>query len=99
MSRVRKSISTGSNEDAARTKIMPATKPSPPSTDFNFNSSTRPSIIRKTLREMPKFKVADHERIGSIVPEYMHYGVITEVIPNNDGLEWATEYEVRFSTP
>jgi hypothetical protein len=35
---------------------------------------------------MPKFAVGDHvERIGSLVPEYMRSGVITRVIPNDQG--------------
>ena len=46
---------------------------------------------------MPKFKVGDKViRIGSLVPSYMSHGEILKVIPNKDGLEWATEYEVRF---
>jgi hypothetical protein len=48
---------------------------------------------------MAKFKVGDKvEPIGPLVPEYMHHGIITAVIPNKYGVEWATEYEVRFST-
>jgi hypothetical protein len=48
---------------------------------------------------MPRFKVGDKvERVGPLIPDYMHYGVITKVTPNKDGLEWATEYEVKFST-
>ena len=48
--------------------------------------------------DMPKFKVGDNvERIGSLIPDYMRHGIITKVIPNKDGLEWATEYEVRFT--
>jgi hypothetical protein len=35
---------------------------------------------------MPKFKVGDHvERIGSLVPEYMRSGIVTRVIPNQQG--------------
>jgi hypothetical protein len=46
---------------------------------------------------MPKFKVGDRvERIGSLVPEYMRNGTIARVIPNADGLELFTEYEVNF---
>jgi hypothetical protein len=46
---------------------------------------------------MPKFKVGDHvERIGLLVPDYMKNGVITRVIPNANGLDWFTEYEVNF---
>jgi hypothetical protein len=44
-----------------------------------------------------KFKVGDHvERIGSLVPQYMRSGVVTRVIPNKDGLDLFTEYEVNF---
>ena len=47
---------------------------------------------------MAAFKVGDHvERIGSLVPIYMRHGVVLRVIPNNEGLEWATEYEVDFT--
>jgi hypothetical protein len=47
---------------------------------------------------MPKFKVGDTvERIGPLIPDYMRNGVITKVLPNRDGIEWLTEYEVRFS--
>jgi len=46
---------------------------------------------------MPKFKIDDLvERIGPLVPEYMKRGIVTAVIPNKDGMEWATEYEVQF---
>jgi len=46
---------------------------------------------------MPKFAVGDYvERIGSLVPEYMRSGVITRVIPNDQGLELFNEYEVNF---
>ena len=46
---------------------------------------------------MAKFKVGDRvERIGSLVPEYMRKGIIVRVIPNADGLELFTEYEVNF---
>jgi hypothetical protein len=48
---------------------------------------------------MPKFKVGDEvERIGSLVPEYMRRGVITKIIPNKDGMDSFTEYEVNFSS-
>jgi hypothetical protein len=44
-----------------------------------------------------KFKVGDYvERIGSLVPDYMRSGVVTRVIPNKDGLDLFTEYEVNF---
>jgi hypothetical protein len=46
---------------------------------------------------MPKFKVGDQvERIGSLVPPYMRSGIVTKVIPNKDGMDWFTEYEVNF---
>jgi hypothetical protein len=46
---------------------------------------------------MAKFAVGDHvERIGSLVPEYMHNGVIIRVIPNDQGLDLFNEYEVNF---
>jgi hypothetical protein len=46
---------------------------------------------------MPKFKVGDRvERIGSLVPEYMRSGVVVRVIPNEQGQDWFTEYEVDF---
>jgi hypothetical protein len=46
---------------------------------------------------MPKFKVGDQvERIGALVPQYMRDGVVTQVIPNQDGMDWFTEYEVNF---
>jgi hypothetical protein len=47
---------------------------------------------------MAKFKVGDCvERIGSLVPVYMREGVVTCVIPNPQGIEWFTEYEVNFN--
>jgi hypothetical protein len=46
---------------------------------------------------MLKFKVGDRvERIGLFVAEYMRSGVITRVIPNNQGVELFNEYEVNF---
>ena len=46
---------------------------------------------------MPKFKVGDHvERVGSLVPEYMKSGVITRVIPNDQGQDLFNEYAVNF---
>ena len=46
---------------------------------------------------MPKFAVGDYvERIGSLVPEYMRRGVISRVIPNDQGLNLFNEYEVNF---
>ena len=48
---------------------------------------------------MPRFKVGDRvERIGSLVPEYMKTGRVTLVIPNQNGLDWFTEYEVDFGS-
>jgi len=46
---------------------------------------------------MPSFNVGDRvERIGVLVPIWMKIGIITKVIPNEHGIEWATQYEVRF---
>jgi hypothetical protein len=46
---------------------------------------------------MPRFKVGDHvERIGPLIPQYVRSGVVTRIIPNKDGLDWFTEYEVNF---
>jgi hypothetical protein len=46
---------------------------------------------------MTPFKVGDRvERIGPLVPAWMKYGVITKVIPDKHGIEWATQYEVEF---
>jgi hypothetical protein len=43
------------------------------------------------------FKVGDDvERIGSLVPPYMKCGTVIRLIPNRDGIEWFTEYEVNF---
>jgi hypothetical protein len=48
---------------------------------------------------MPKFKVGDRvERIGTLVPTYMKNGIITQVIPNEYGIEWFTQYEVNFGS-
>ena len=48
---------------------------------------------------MPKFQIGDRvERVGSLIPIYMRSGTITQVIPNKDGLDWFTEYEVDFNT-
>ena len=46
---------------------------------------------------MPLFKVGDYvERIGTLVPEYMKFGRIVRVIPQNDLPEHLNEYEVDF---
>ena len=46
---------------------------------------------------MPSFKVGDRvERVGPLAPVWMKAGIVTKVIPNKDGVEWATEYEVEF---
>jgi hypothetical protein len=46
---------------------------------------------------MPQFKTGDHvERIGVLVPQYMRTGVVTKIIPNQNGLDQFTEYEVDF---
>jgi hypothetical protein len=47
---------------------------------------------------MPKFAVGDHvERVGVLAPEYMRYGTIIRVTPNNVGEYLFYEYEVAFS--
>ena len=44
------------------------------------------------------FKVGDEvERVGALVPPYMRSGVVIRVIPNKDGVDWFTEYEVTFN--
>ena len=46
---------------------------------------------------MPKFMVGDKvERFGCLVPEYLPSGTVTQVIPNEDEIEWCTQYEVNF---
>jgi len=46
---------------------------------------------------MPLFRVGDRvERIGVLGPQWMKVGIITRVIPNEYGIESATEYEVDF---
>jgi hypothetical protein len=46
---------------------------------------------------MMPFKAGDRvERMGPLVPDWMKYGVITKVIPDRHGIEWATQYEVNF---
>jgi hypothetical protein len=46
---------------------------------------------------MPRFQVGDRvERIGPLVPGYMRSGVVTRVIPNPNGVDQFTEYEVDF---
>jgi hypothetical protein len=48
---------------------------------------------------MAKFAVGDTvERIGSLIPDYLKNGVVVRIIPNQDGVDWLTEYEVRFSS-
>ena len=43
---------------------------------------------------MPSFKVGDRvERIGVLVPIWMKVGIVTKVIPNKHGIEWATQYK------
>ena len=40
------------------------------------------------------FKVGDRvERIGFLIPTWMKVDIITKVIPNKDGIEWACQYE------
>ena len=46
---------------------------------------------------MGKFKVGDHvERVSSVIPD-TRTGVIKRVIPNNQGHDIFTEYEIEFS--
>ena len=46
---------------------------------------------------MPLFKVGDRvERMGPLIPKWMKVGIVTKVIPNEYGLEWATQYQVDF---
>ena len=47
---------------------------------------------------MPSFKVGDRvERIGELFPTiWMKVGIVTKVIPNEHGIEWATQYQVDF---
>ena len=46
---------------------------------------------------MPSFKVGDRvERMGVLVPIWMKVGIVTEVIPNKHGIDWATQYQVDF---
>jgi hypothetical protein len=46
---------------------------------------------------MPSFKVGDRvERIGVLVPIWMKVGIVTKVIPNKHGIDWATQYQVDF---
>ena len=46
---------------------------------------------------MPLLKVGDRvERIGVLAPTWMKEGIITNVIPNEYGIDSATEYEVDF---
>jgi hypothetical protein len=48
-------------------------------------------------RMPPKFKVGDQvERISSIVPE-SRIAVVKRVIPNKDGYDIFTEYEIEFT--
>ena len=47
--------------------------------------------------QMAKFAIGDQvERVGVLVPEYMRYGTIIRVIPNNVGDDVFYEYEVDF---
>jgi len=47
---------------------------------------------------MPRYKVGDHvQRIGPLIPTYMHNGVVIRVIPAREGLpDIFDEYEVDF---
>src|SRR5215831_20825975 len=46
---------------------------------------------------MPSFKIGDRvERISVLAPTWMKVGIVTRVIPNKHGIDWATQYEVVF---
>jgi len=46
---------------------------------------------------MTSFKVGDRvERIGVLVPIWIKVGIVTKVIPNKHGIDWATQYQVDF---
>ena len=46
---------------------------------------------------MPKFKVGDQvERHSAVASDYRRIGTIVRVIPNKDGLEIFTLYEIDF---
>jgi len=46
---------------------------------------------------MSEFKVGGVvERAGILIPDYMKRGTIIRVIPNKDGIESFTEYDVNF---
>ena len=54
-------------------------------------------FVKEHAEARAAFKVGDRvERIGTLVPLWMHDGIVTDVIPNKDGIDWATEYEVDF---
>jgi hypothetical protein len=45
------------------------------------------------------FKIGDRvERVGALVPTWMRVGIVIRIIPNKQGIDWATEYEVDFGT-
>jgi hypothetical protein len=47
---------------------------------------------------MPQFKIGDRvERVGALVPDYMRRGIVVRVIPNKDGGDVFTEYQVNFN--
>jgi len=46
---------------------------------------------------MPLFNIGDRvERIGALVPTSMREGIVTKVIPQKHGIDWASQYEVDF---
>ena len=46
---------------------------------------------------MPLFKIGDRvERTDALAPLWMKEGIVTNVIPNKHGIDWATQYEVDF---
>jgi len=57
----------------------------------------RPLLVLEESQPVAKFKVGDRvERVGTLVPVYMHDGIILRIIPNKEGIDGYTEYEVNF---
>lgn len=57
-----------------------------------------PTFLFGANKAIFMLKVGDLvERIGILLPQYMKNGIVIRVIPNKDGLDWFTEYEVNFS--
>ena len=47
---------------------------------------------------MSRFKVGEYvERVSTFAPESPKRGVALRVLPNKEGVEWFTEYEVQFA--